>query len=109
MALPTRSITQTMFGADGNELSDYISIAKLSNDETDTANKHVRVNDTPPMQFTANASGVATLLLPDNIDISSYTISSYPAGTTEFIETNKIYQAAIRVAGSDSDLVDILI
>lgn len=109
MALTTRNITHTIFGQDGDELSSAVVSVTLSNDEEDLVNKHVRVNETPSLQFTATAGGVATLVLPDNVNNTFYTVKTFSIGTTDFINTTPLYTAKIRVANADAELVDIIV
>lgn len=108
MALVTRTITHTLFGQDGVELALAEVIAELSTDEEDLTAKHVRINESPLLQFTASAGGVALLALPDNVSNTFYTIKTYPAATTDFNNTTPLHAIKIRVAGSDADLVDII-
>ena len=109
MALTTRTVTHTIFGQGGVELAAAVVTATLSDDEEDVTNKHVRINDTPALTFTADGSGIALLLLPDNVNNSYYTIRTFIAGTTDFVSTLPLHSVKIRVAGSDDDLVDLIV
>lgn len=108
MPLTLRTITHAIFGQGGVELAAAEVTAQLSTDEYDTTLKHTRINEIPPLTFTADGSGVATLLLPDNLGTSYYTIRTFVAGTTDFDNTTPLSMVKIRVT-SDAELVDIIV
>lgn len=109
MPLITKTITHTLFGQDGVEFGNAEVLVTLSDDEIDLTLKHIRVNETPILKFTADSSGVALLVLPINIINSFYTVKTFTSGTTDFINSIPLHTVKIRVGDTDSDLVDIIV
>lgn len=84
-------------------------IAELNDDEINTTDKHVRINESPILQQSAGAGGTVTFQLPDNVNNSFYTLKVFPAGTTDFTNTDVLAVFKIRVNGADANAVDLIV